>query len=161
MKNFLLEVDLYNKMYNLPRPATPTLPVNTVDMLKNFKSILTEEVQEVDEIIKMVETGDSTRVVVLSHIGDWLGDMAVYCHTQARQFGLPMEAILEIIMDSNFSKLGEDGKAIYDSRGKVEKGPNYWAPEKKIEQEIRDIQSTSETVLSADGKCPCVKGSDN
>lgn len=41
-------------------------------------------------------------------------------------------AILDIIMASNFSKLGADGKPIYDDRGKVLKGPGYWKPEPKI-----------------------------
>ncbi len=35
-------------------------------------------------------------------------------------------------MQSNFSKLGADGKPIYDERGKVMKGPGYWQPEPKI-----------------------------
>lgn len=35
-------------------------------------------------------------------------------------------------MQSNFSKLGADGKPIYDERGKVQKGQNYWKPEPKI-----------------------------
>jgi hypothetical protein len=37
-------------------------------------------------------------------------------------------------MDSNFSKLGADGKPIYDERGKVMKGPFYWKPEPKIKE---------------------------
>jgi hypothetical protein len=37
-------------------------------------------------------------------------------------------------MQSNFSKLGEDGKPIYDERGKVMKGGNYWKPEPKISE---------------------------
>jgi hypothetical protein len=34
--------------------------------------------------------------------------------------------------------LGEDGKPIYDERGKVMKGPNYWAPESKIKKFLED-----------------------
>ena len=40
-------------------------------------------------------------------------------------------------MASNMSKLGEDGKPIYDERGKVMKGPGYWQPEPMIERMIR------------------------
>ena len=39
---------------------------------------------------------------------------------------------LDIIMDSNESKLGADGNPIYDANGKFLKGPNYWKPEPKI-----------------------------
>jgi predicted HAD superfamily Cof-like phosphohydrolase len=43
---------------------------------------------------------------------------------------------LGIIMASNMSKLGPDGKPIYDERGKVLKGPNYWKPEPMIKRMI-------------------------
>jgi predicted HAD superfamily Cof-like phosphohydrolase len=46
---------------------------------------------------------------------------------------LPLDQVLAIIMQSNFSKLGADGLPIYDERGKVMKGPNYWKPEPKIQ----------------------------
>jgi hypothetical protein len=42
--------------------------------------------------------------------------------------------VLQIIMDSNASKLGADGKPIYDANGKFLKGPNYWKPEPKIRE---------------------------
>ena len=45
-----------------------------------------------------------------------------------------LEAVLQIIMDSNASKLGADGKPIYDANGKFLKGPNYWKPEPKIRE---------------------------
>jgi predicted HAD superfamily Cof-like phosphohydrolase len=38
-------------------------------------------------------------------------------------------------MDSNFSKLGADGKPIYNpDTGKVLKGPNFWGPEIRIRE---------------------------
>lgn len=40
--------------------------------------------------------------------------------------------MLDVIMDSNESKLGADGKPIYDENGKFLKGPNYWKPEPRI-----------------------------
>jgi hypothetical protein len=39
-------------------------------------------------------------------------------------------------MQSNFSKLGADGKAII-SEGKVQKGPGYWKPEPQIKELLR------------------------
>jgi predicted HAD superfamily Cof-like phosphohydrolase len=41
-------------------------------------------------------------------------------------------------MASNMSKLGPDGKPIYDERGKVMKGPGYWKPEPML---LRYIQA--------------------
>ena len=43
-----------------------------------------------------------------------------------------IDQVLVIIMQSNFSKLGADGKPIYDERGKVMKGPAIGNPEPKI-----------------------------
>ena len=63
-----------------------------------------------------------------------LGDVIVYCRSEALKYGIPLEAVLQIIMDSNASKLGADGKPIYDANGKFLKGPNYWKPEPKIRE---------------------------
>jgi predicted HAD superfamily Cof-like phosphohydrolase len=35
----------------------------------------------------------------------------------------------EIVQESNMSKLGEDGKPIYDAAGKIRKGPNFKEPD--------------------------------
>jgi predicted HAD superfamily Cof-like phosphohydrolase len=65
-------------------------------------------------------------------MADLLGDVIVYCRSEALKYGLPLEDVLDIIMDSNESKLGADGKPIYDANGKFLKGPDYWKPEPKI-----------------------------
>jgi hypothetical protein len=67
-------------------------------------------------------------------LADWLGDIIVYCASEARRFDIPIEQVLQIIMDSNFSKADENGNPIYDDRGKVCKGKNYWKPEPEIEK---------------------------
>ena len=36
---------------------------------------------------------------------------------------------LEEVQNSNMSKLGSDGKPIYNDKGKVMKGPNYFKPD--------------------------------
>ena len=41
-------------------------------------------------------------------------------------------------MESNFSKLGGDGKVIKDERGKILKGPNYWKPELRIKEMLKE-----------------------
>ena len=47
----------------------------------------------------------------------------VYCRSEALKYGLPLEEVLDIIMDSNESKLDANGKPIYDANGKFLKGP--------------------------------------
>jgi len=68
----------------------------------------------------------------LVEIADLLGDIVVYCRSEALKYGIPLEGVLDIIMDSNESKLGADGLPIYNEDGKFLKGPNYWRPEPMI-----------------------------
>jgi len=127
MSEFYAQVCKFNEMYKLPCPSVPTAPTN--QEIEAFKSIIMEEVHEADDILAITDHVD--RLVAMS---DWLGDLIVYCHTMAARIGLPTKEILDIIMQSNFSKLGADGEPIYDERGKVEKGPGYWKPEPRIKQ---------------------------
>lgn len=135
MSKFSDDIKKFNGIYKLPVSATPTLDVGvpTAQRLIDFKNILAEELDEIDEIIKMVQEDTSVApVAALTALADLLGDIQVYCASEMAKFGLPLDEVLNIIMQSNFSKLGADGQPIYDERGKVMKGPGYWKPEPKI-----------------------------
>ena len=133
MSKFSEDITTFNGIYKLPVNTQPTLDVGVavVDRLRAFKDILGEELNEIDEIIEAAEA-NTPSLDVLTNLADLLGDIQVYCASEMAKFGLPLDATLELIMQSNFSKLGADGKPIYDERGKVQKGPNYWKPEPKI-----------------------------
>lgn len=124
-----------NTMYKLPIGTVPTIPHNTAILLAKFKKTLLNEVNEIDEII---EATNNTGTAYVHDIGiavmiaDLLGDITVYCRSEALKYGIPLEQVLDVIMDSNESKLGADGKPIYDENGKFLKGPGYWKPEPKI-----------------------------
>ena len=130
-KPFPERIALMNAMYRLPANARPTLPDNTAERLVKFKATLMDEVHEIDDIAAMVAKG-ADQTDVLTAIADLLGDVIVYCRSEALKYGLPLEDVLDVIMDSNESKLGADGNPIYDANGKFLKGPNYWKPEPKI-----------------------------
>jgi predicted HAD superfamily Cof-like phosphohydrolase len=53
-----------------------------------------------------------------------------------RKFGIDNSVVLGIIMASNRSKLGRDGKPLYDERNKVLKGPDFFPPEPEIRRYI-------------------------
>ncbi len=142
--DFAESIAKFNAMYKLPVNEKPTLP--TIERLKSFKSILMEEVHELDDIIAKYEShasGDEAslnadqKVDVLTDLADILGDLVVYIRSEATKYGINLEDALKIIMDSNFSKLGENGKPIYDERGKVMKGPNYWKPEPQLSEMLK------------------------
>ncbi len=133
-----------NAMYKLPANDSPTLPADVADRLTKFKATLLDEVHEIDEIVELSKTGGAAIDIAVA-MADLLGDIMVYCRSEALKYGLPLEAVLDIIMDSNESKLDRDGKPIYDANGKFLKGPDYWKPESKIKEllEVRGIRSVS------------------
>jgi predicted HAD superfamily Cof-like phosphohydrolase len=133
MSTFSEDIKRFNAMYGLPVNEKPKLDIGVpaAERLRAFKSILGEELDEIDEIVAAVESG-APSLEVLTMLADLLGDIQVYCASEMRKFGLPQDEVLAVIMQSNFSKLGADGKPIYDERGKVQKGPGYWKPEPKI-----------------------------
>ncbi len=130
-RTFARRIAAMNAMYKLPASDYPVLPVDLVGRLTGFKATLMDEVHEIDEIVAMAKNG-AAPAEVLTAMADLLGDVIVYCRSEALKYGLPLEEVLDVIMDSNESKLGADGKPIYDANGKFLKGPNYWKPEPKI-----------------------------
>lgn len=129
MKEFIADIAKFHDMYRLPKPAYPRanhLPIP--ERMADFKRILLEEVSEVDAI---VENAGINHMIDLSNLADWLGDIIVYAASEMMRYGIPIDKTLAIIMESNFSKLDEDGNPIYVG-GKVEKGPDYWPPEPKL-----------------------------
>lgn len=140
--DFYKSIERFNEIYRLPLPERPELL--PVERIENFQDILAEEVEEGADISAKYREAlaaangaplpDDVRLAVLTDMADWLGDIVVYCASEARRWGLPLDRVLNIIMDSNFSKLDAEGRPIYDERGKVMKGPHYWKPEPKIRE---------------------------
>lgn len=135
LRSFDSKILYMNGMYRLPiapYPSVEHLNEQAYDRIGKFKDVLIEECKEIDEIHLASGTIGVADIDVLTNLADLLGDIVVYCYSEAAKFGIPLSEVLHIIMDSNFSKLGADGNPIYDERGKVQKGPFYWKPEGKI-----------------------------
>ena len=144
-EKFAQRIAAMNAMYRLPAHEVPTLPKDTADRLRKFKATLLDEVNEIDEIIAAAE-GEAPALETAVAIADVLGDIVVYCRSEALKYGIPLEDVLDIIMDSNESKLGADGNPIYDSNGKFLKGPNYWKPEPRIRQLLAELSDLGRDV---------------
>lgn len=125
----------FNKLYKLPAPESFTLPLSKkelTDRINKFKDILEEELSEGSELITEIQDGTKTPVECGAMLADWLGDIMIYCGSEMIKYGMEPDVVLSTIMASNMSKLGSDGKPIYDERGKVMKGPHYWKPEPQL-----------------------------
>lgn len=143
-RDFDQDISRFNEIYKLESSDVPSLLPK--DRIEAFEDILSEEVREARQIIQKYEhllneqRGDldgEARLELLTDLADWLGDIVVYCASEAKRWGLPLQQILAVIMESNFSKLDANGQPIYDHRGKVLKGPNYWKPEPRIKEIVR------------------------
>jgi predicted HAD superfamily Cof-like phosphohydrolase len=143
MIKFIDDIKRFQEMYNLPRPTLPTIvPEGLIKRQTQFMKILGDELTEGQEILDNYAKAPND-LEALVELSDWLGDMVVYCTSEAMRYGIPMPEVLSCIMTSNFSKLGEDGKAIM-KEGKVQKGPNFFKPEpaiKSLLENLRGIRS--------------------
>lgn len=165
-RSFESQILYFNGMYNLPISNTPSLEPVAKDVaerrnlghfteygliaerLREFKKILLDEVSEVEDIIHMLETGQG-EVDILTDLADWLCDIQIYCASEMVRFGIPQKESMEIIMASNFSKLGADGKSILVD-GKVQKGPFYWKPELQLREMLQERIDGEAAIAKAD-----------
>ena len=131
MSDFFQRVKAFNQMYGIPTPGAPFTSRSEVRhrLVEEFLPMLRQEVAEGDEVVDQL--GELPMIDVLTALADWYGDLIVYCASEMSRHGIPAEAVLSIIMDSNASKLQADGTALLIN-GKLQKGPNYWKPEPKI-----------------------------
>lgn len=136
---FEQDVREMNAAYDLPVGTSPKLPGNPLERLWQFKDILQKELNEIEDIIEKAhlllfpETKD-VELDVLVDLSDLLGDLIVYCTSEAARYGIPLRDVLRAIMKSNKTKLDVDGNPIKDENDKFLKGPNFVPPEPEIKE---------------------------
>ena len=62
-------------------------------------------------------------------VADALTDILYVTYGAGHAFGIDLDSCFEEVQNSNMSKLGKDGKPIFNESGKVMKGPNYYKPD--------------------------------
>ena len=99
--------------------------VKTKSELSNDKinelriSLINEELEELKKAIK-----DNN----ILEVADALTDILYVAYGAGHAFGINLDECFNEVQESNMSKLGSDGKPIYNEYGKVMKGPNYFKP---------------------------------
>ena len=100
--------------------------------IKNRPSFSTEKInqlrisliqEELDELKEAMANND------LLEVADALTDLLYVTYGAGHAFGIDLDKCFNEVQNSNMSKLGEDGKPIYNELGKVMKGPNYFKPD--------------------------------
>ena len=79
--------------------------------------------EELDELKDAIDSKD------IKEIADALTDILYVTYGAGHAFGINLDKCFEEVQNSNMSKLGSDGKPIYNDKGKVMKGPNYFKPD--------------------------------
>ena len=79
--------------------------------------------EELEELKKAIVEKD------ILEIADALTDILYVTYGAGHAFGINLDKCFDEVQNSNMSKLGEDGKPIYNEHGKVMKGPKYYKPD--------------------------------
>ena len=65
----------------------------------------------------------------IKEVADALTDILYVTYGAGHAFGINLDKCFEEVQNSNMSKLGSNGKPIYNDKGKVMKGPDYFKPD--------------------------------
>ena len=79
--------------------------------------------EELDELQEAINNKD------IKEVADALTDILYVTYGAGHAFGINLDKCFAEVQNSNMSKLGSDGKPIYNEKGKVMKGPKYFKPD--------------------------------
>ena len=65
----------------------------------------------------------------IKEVADALTDILYVTYGAGHAFGINLDKCFDEVQNSNMSKLGNNGKPIYNESGKVMKGPDYFKPD--------------------------------
>ena len=98
-----------------------TKPSFSTDKINDLRYNLINE--ELSELKEAMDNKD------LLEVADALTDILYVTYGAGIAFGIDLDKCFDEVQNSNMSKLGENGKPIYNEAGKVMKGPNYFKPD--------------------------------
>ena len=117
MSNFE-KVGIFMKTFGQEVKNEPGLSTEKINNLR--VSLISEELEEFKVAIKNND---------LKEVADALTDILYVTYGAGHAFGINLDKCFEEVQQSNMSKLGDDGKPIYNDAGKVMKGPKYFMPD--------------------------------
>ena len=116
MTNFE-KVGVFMKTFNQEVKNSSSLSTDKINSLRI--SLIKEELEELKQAISEKN---------LNEVADALTDILYVTYGAGHAFGINLDKCFEEVQKSNMSKLGKDGKPIYNEFGKVMKGPDYFSP---------------------------------
>ena len=119
MSNFI-SVKKFMETFGQEVKSKAGFPSEKISMLRY--DLIKEELDEFQEALN-----DKN----LKEVADSLTDILYVTYGAGHAFGIDLDKCFDEVQRSNMSKLGADGKPIYNEHGKVMKGPNYFEPNLK------------------------------
>ena len=116
MTNFE-KVGLFMKKFEQEIKKKPSLSSDKINNLRI--NLIEEEFKELKEALNKKD---------LKEVADALTDILYVTYGAGHAFGINLDKCFEEVQKSNMSKLGNDGKPVYNEQGKVMKGPKYFKP---------------------------------
>ena len=98
-----------------------TKPSFSTDKINKLRLDLIKE--ELSELTEAMNNKD------LLEVADALTDILYVTYGAGHAFGINLDKCFDEVQNSNMSKLDQNGKPIYNEKGKVMKGPNYFKPD--------------------------------
>ena len=117
MTNFQ-KVKIFMQTFGQEVKSKPSFSSEKINDLRY--NLIKEELGELKQAMKDKD---------LLEVADALTDILYVTYGAGIAFGIDLDKCFEEVQNSNMSKLGEDGKPIYNEAGKVMKGPNYFKPD--------------------------------
>ena len=117
MSNFN-KVRTFMKTFGQEVKTKPSLSTDKINKLRI--DLIKEELNELTEAMKNND---------LLEVADALTDILYVTYGAGHAFGINLDHCFEEVQKSNMSKLGKDGKPIFNEFGKVMKGPDYFKPD--------------------------------
>ena len=117
MSNFS-KVGTFMKTFGQEVKTKPSLSTEKINKLRI--DLIKEELEELTEAMNNKD---------LLEVADALTDILYVTYGAGHAFGIDLDKCFDEVQNSNMSKLGENGKPIYNDLGKVMKGPNYFKPD--------------------------------
>ena len=117
MSNFQ-SVKLFMQTFGQEVKSKSEFPSERITKLRY--NLIKEELDEFGEAVKNKD---------LKEVADSLTDILYVTYGAGHAFGINLDKCFEEVQKSNMSKLGENGKPIYNEQGKVMKGPKYFKPD--------------------------------
>ena len=117
MSNFK-DVKIFMQTFGQMVRTKPQFPDDKTMQLR--LDLIKEELNELEEAMKTKN---------LKEVADALTDILYVTYGAGYAYGIDLDQCFKEVQRANMSKLGEDGKPIYNDQGKVMKGPNYTKPD--------------------------------